>query len=122
MEFGADTWWIISTAATVAIGIISYFLKRTMSKQDRHEEDINHIKLTYVTRDQLKEFKEETNNGINKLQKDIEDIKENTLKKSDFLRQQANTERMIERLEKNTDKKLDNIYDVVLKIGGRKDE
>lgn len=122
MEFGADTWWIISTAATVAIGIISYFLKRTMSKQDRHEEDINHIKLTYVTRDQLKEFKEETNNGINKLQKDIEDIKENTLKKSDFLRQQANTERMIERLEKNTDKKLDSIYDVVLKIGGRKDE
>ena len=122
MEFGADTWWIISTAATVAIGIISYFLKRTMSKQDRHEEDINHIKLTYVTRVQLKEFKEETNNGINKLQKDIEDIKENTLKKSDFLRQQANTERMIERLEKNTDKKLDSIYDVVLKIGGRKDE
>ena len=33
-----------------------------------------------------------------------------------------NTERMIERLEKNTDKKLDNIYDVVLKIGGKKNE
>lgn len=122
MEFGADTWWIISTAATVAIGIISYFLKRTMSKQDRHEEDINHIKLTYVTRDQLKEFKDETNNGLGKLQRDIEDIKENTLKKADFLRQQANTERMIERLEKNTDKKLDSIYDIVLKIGGKKDE
>jgi len=122
MEFGADTWWLVATLATVAVGIISYFLKRTMSKQDRHEEDINHIKLTYVTRDQLKEFKEETNNGINKLQKDIENIKENTLKKSDFLRQQANTERMIERLEKNTDKKLDSIYDVVLKIGGKKDE
>ena len=122
MEFGADTWWLVATLVTVAVGIISYFLKRTMSKQDRHEEDINHIKLTYVTRDQLKEFKEETNNGINKLQKDIEDIKENTLKKADFLRQQANTERMIERLEKNTDKKLDNIYDVVLKIGGKKDE
>ena len=122
MEFGVDTWWLVATLVTVAVGIISYFLKRTMSKQDRHEEDINHIKLTYVTRDQLKEFKEETNNGINKLQKDIEDIKENTLKKADFLRQQANTERMIERLEKNTDKKLDNIYDVVLKIGGRKDE
>lgn len=122
MEFGADTWWIISTAATVAIGIISYFLKRTMSKQDRHEEDINHIKLTYVTRDQLKEFKDETNNGLGKLQRDIEDIKENALKKADFIRQQANTERMIERLEKNTDKKLDSIYDIVLKIGGKKDE
>lgn len=122
MEFGADTWWIVSTAATVAIGIISYFLKRTMSKQDRHEEDINHIKLTYVTRDQLKEFKDETNNDLGKLQRDIEDIKENALKKADFIRQQANTERMIERLEKNTDKKLDSIYDIVLKIGGKKDE
>ena len=58
MEFGADTWWIVATAATIAVGIISYFLKRTMNKQDRHEEDINHIKLTYVTRDQLKEFKD----------------------------------------------------------------
>ena len=62
MEFGADTWWIVCMAATAAVGIISYFLNRTMSKQDRHEEDINHIKLTYVTKDELKELKEETSN------------------------------------------------------------
>lgn len=109
MNFGADTWWIVATVATIAVGIISYFLKRTMNKQDRHEEDINHIKLTYVTRDQLKEFKEETNSVLDKLQKDIEDIKENSLKKSDFLRQQA-----------NTDQKLDKLYDLVLEIRGGK--
>lgn len=62
MNFGTDTWWIVATAATIVIGIISYFLKRTITKQDKHEEDINHIKMTYVTRDQLREFKEETNN------------------------------------------------------------
>ena len=111
MEFGADTWWIISTAATVAIGVISYFLKRTMSRQDRHEEDINHIKLTYVTRDQLKEFKEETNNGIGKLQKDIEEIKDNTLTKADFYRIQTKTE-----------EKIDKIYDLLVQNGGIKRE
>lgn len=93
MNFGADTWWIVATAATIAVGIISYFLKRTMNKQDRHEEDINHIKLTYVTRDQLKEFKEETNSVLDKLQKDVETIKDSTLTKADFYRLQAGTDK-----------------------------
>ena len=54
MEFGADTWWLVGLAVTIAIGIIGYFLKRTMSKQDQHEADINHIKLTYVTKEEFK--------------------------------------------------------------------
>lgn len=111
MEFGADTWWIVAAAATMAVGVISYFLKRTMSKQDENEKDINHIKLTYVTQDQLKEFKEETNDGLKKLQKDVEEIKDNTLTKADFFRLQA-----------NTDKKLDKLYDLVLRMGGGNNE
>ena len=107
MNFGADTWWIVGIAVTIAVGIISYFLKRTMSKQDRHEEEINHIKLTYVTRDQLKEFKEETNSVLDKLQKDVETIKDSTLTKADFYRLQA-----------GTDKKLDKLYDLMMEIRG----
>ena len=64
MNFGADTWWIVATVWAIVVGVLAYFLKRTINKQDRHEEDISHIKLTYVTRDQLKEFKEETNLSI----------------------------------------------------------
>lgn len=109
MEFGADTWLIVTAAATMAVGIISYFLKRTMSKQDEHEKDIHHIKLTYVTKDELKELKEETANGIGKLQRDVEEIKDNTLTKADFYRMQA-----------NTDQKIDKIYDLMLRIGGDK--
>lgn len=105
MEFGADTWWIVGTVATIAIGIISYFLKRTMSKQDKHEEDINHIKLTYVTKEQFKEFKDETASGIAKLQKDVEEIKENTLGKADYYR-----------LQTKTDDKIDKIYDILMEI------
>lgn len=111
MEFGEDTWWIVGTAVTIAIGTISYFLKRTMSKQDKHEEDINHIKLTYVTKDELKEVKEETTTGINKLQKDVEEIKDKSLTKADFYR-----------LQTNTDNKIDKIYDLLIKMGGGKNE
>ena len=109
MEFGADTWWIVTIVASVAVGIISYFLKRTMSRQDDHERDINHIKLTYVTRDQLKEFKEESNGVLDKLQKDVESIKDTTLTKADFYR-----------IQSATDKKLDKIYDLMVKIRGDK--
>ena len=109
MEFGADTWWIVATAAAIVVGVISYFLKRTISKQDDHEKQINMIKQTYVTQTQLKEFKEETSSVLNKLQKDIEDIKENSLKKADFMREQA-----------VTDKKLDKVYDLILEIRGDK--
>lgn len=109
MEFGADTWWIVATVWAIVVGVIAYFLKRTINKQDKHEEDINHIKLTYVTRDQLKEFKEETNSVLGKLQQDVEAIKDNTLTKADFYRLQA-----------ATDKKLDKLYDLMIEIRGDK--
>ena len=109
MQFGAVTWWIVATVWTIVVGVIAYFLKRTISKQDKHEEDINHIKLTYVTRDQLKEFKEETNSVLDKLQKDVASIKDNTLTKADFYRLQA-----------ATDKKLDKLYDLMIGIRGDK--
>lgn len=105
MEFGADTWWIVGSVATIAIGIISYFLKRTMSKQDQHENDINHIKLTYVTKEEFKELKSDTTSSMEKLQKDVEEIKENTLSKADFYRSQT-----------KTDEKIDKIYDMLIEL------
>lgn len=109
MNFSADTWWIMSTAATLAIGIITYFLKRTMSKQDKHEEEINHIKLTYVTKDDLKDVKRELTGTTQKLQKDIEEIKENCLTKKDFIREHAQLE-----------DKVDKIYDILVRINSNR--
>ena len=109
MEFGADTWWIVATAATIVVGVISYFLKRTMSKQDENERDIKHIQLTYVTKEEFKDYKDETSGGISKLQKDVESIKDNTLTKADFYR-----------LQSATDKKLDKLYELMIEIRGDK--
>ena len=105
MEFGTDTWWLVGLAVTIVIGIIGYFLKRTMSKQDQHEADINHIKLTYVTKEEFKELKSDTATSMDKLQKDVEEIKVNTLSKADFYRSQA-----------KTDDKMDKIYDMLIEL------
>lgn len=110
MNFSADTWWILSTAATLAIGIITYFLKRTMSKQDKHEEEINHIKLTYVTKDDLKDVKLEFATTTQKLQKDIEEIKDTCLTKKDFIREHMHLE-----------EKVDKMYDILVNMNNRKE-
>lgn len=107
MNFTADTWWILNTVFTAAIGIITYFLKRTMSKQDKHEEEINHIKLTYVTKDDLKDVKLEFATTTQKLQKDIEEIKDTCLTKKDFIREHMyvvdKVDKMYEMLVKMTE-------------------
>lgn len=35
--------WIITTAITLGIGVITYFLKRTMSQVDKHGEEIRRM-------------------------------------------------------------------------------
>ena len=75
-----------------------------MNKQDENEKDINHIKLTYVTQDNLKEVKSEFAKNTDKLQRDVEEIKENCLTKKDFIYQQN-----------KTDAKIDKIYDLLVR-------
>ena len=67
--------------------------------------DINHIKITYVTKEEFKELKSDTATSMDKLQKDVEEIKENTLSKADFYRSQA-----------KTDDKIDKIYDMLIEL------
>lgn len=107
MDFGEDTWWLFSLLATACIGIISYFLKRTMSKQDEHEKAINEIKRTYVNKDELKEFKSDINRGLEKLQQDVDNIKENSLTKREFLQ-----------IQNKTEGKIDRIYELLMKREG----
>lgn len=98
---------ILSSIGTLALGVISYFLKRTISKTDDHDKDIQDIKRTYVTKDELKDFKSEFKESLNKISDDVEGIKENCLSKRDFYRVQA-----------KSDEKIDKMYDLLLKMNG----
>lgn len=98
MEFGADTWWFLGIVVAGVTSVIGYFLKRTMNRQDEHEKDINYIKQTYVSKDELKEFKDTVNKGLDKLQKDVDDIKSNSLTRKEFMQSQNKLEGKIDKL------------------------
>ena len=80
MEFGADVWWLVSLGITAVTSVIGFF------------------------KDELKEFKNDVNKGLDKLQRDVDSIKENTLTRREFLQSQSKTE-----------SKIDKIYDLLIR-------
>ncbi len=107
MNFTADTWWLFGLIVTGAIAIIGFFLKRTINQADRHDKEIKEIQLSYVTKDELKDIKSDLNKNVERLQADVDLIKENFIPKSDFYR-----------LQTQSDKKIDKIYDLLIKRDG----
>ena len=83
-------------AITVVIGIISFFLKRTINDVDKkaNKEDLNALR---------EEVKEQNDKHC----KNIEIIKQDYITKDDFYREQAKTERQLAR-----------IIDILLEIKG----
>ncbi|MFV0497474.1 MAG: hypothetical protein ACK5L0_04775 [Candidatus Fimivivens sp.] len=100
-----ESWWVLTMVASLAIGAIIYFLKRTMSTVDNHGKDIQSIQLTYVTKDEMKTLKAETADELSEIQSTVGDIKDKYLTKDDFYRTQAKTEQ-----------KLDKMYDLLLSM------
>lgn len=114
--------WYITFGISTGVGIIAYFLKRTMSRVDKTESDLNKVKEEYVPskanekvideckRDirQIRESytpKQEHVKDIDELRKDVKVMKDKFLTKEDFFREQAKTE-----------KKLDRIMDILMEM------
>ncbi len=92
----------ITTAITIALGIISYFLKRTIDRSDKLEETVQELKESqftlsdkYATKAEVAEIKA----AMQKLSDNIDYIKEHATKNEDFIR-------VMTRLES----KIDNYY------------
>lgn len=92
----------ITTVITIALGIISYFLKRTIDRSDKLEESVQELKESqftlsdkYATKAEVAEIKA----AMQKLSDNIDYIKEHTTKNEDFIR-------VMTRLES----KIDNYY------------
>lgn len=127
-----ETWYIVVTIVGIVSGIIGYFLKKTMDKVDTHDKDINVIKQTYVSKDEMttvkaelegdtKAVKTELSQDIVQLTADVADIKENFLKQQDFYRVQAASDKKLDRMQEATESKLDRLNDLLMKLIGGKD-
>lgn len=101
----AEVWWVMTTLVTLALAIIGFFLKRTVSKTDENDKDIQVIKQTYVTQDDFKQYKNQSRDDIKQLTADMSELKEKCLFKEDFYRTQA-----------AADQKLDRIYDMIYQM------
>ncbi len=123
---GALTATIVSLSAGLVIGIIGYFLKRTMSRVDKNEADIDIVKENYVTSKSHEKDMDECKSDIKQIRtdytpksvhekdfdeakNDIKGIKEDYITKEDFFREQS-----------KTDRKLDRIMDILLEMKGEK--
>lgn len=116
---------IISLAATLIIGIIGFFLKRSVfSRADATEAEVVKLRENSTTKEQLAECKndikqiredytpkEAHQRDIDKLDSEVRKIKEDYITKEDFYREQA-----------KTDRKLDRIVDILLEMKGEKND
>ena len=80
--------YVITTAITIAIGIITYFLKRTIDRNDKLEENVQEIREMqftlsekYATKAEVAEIKA----TMQKLNDSLDYIKEHTTKNEDFI-------------------------------------
>lgn len=89
----------ITTAITIALGIISYFLKRTIDRSDKIEEMVQELRESqftlsdkYATKAEVAEIKA----AMQKLSDNIDYIKEHTTKNEDFIRVMTRLESKID--------------------------
>ncbi len=92
-------YFVITTVITIAIGIISYFLKRTIDRSDKTESDLQELREDqymlsekYATKAEVAEIKA----TMQKLTDNIDYIKEHTTKNEDFIRVMTRLESKID--------------------------
>ncbi len=92
-------YFVITTGITIALGIIGYFLKRTMDRLDRREKEniefreaLYQLSEKYATKAEVAEIKA----TMQKLTDNIDYIKEHTTKNEDFIRVMTRLESKID--------------------------
>lgn len=85
-------------ALTVIVSIIGYFLKHTFSAVDDCASEIKNMKRDYATKEELDTFRGDIKDEIRKISSNIDDIKDNYIKKEDFVRSMSDTNTRLERI------------------------
>ena len=105
------------TLATIAIGFIAFYLKKTDKKVDETEKQIAEVKQCYVTRAELEKVeatlskKIEAQNStimtkLEKIEDKISNVSKENISKSDFVTTIA-----------RIDDKMDKVLDLIMEIG-----
>lgn len=107
--------WVITTAITLGIGVITYFLKRTMSQVDRQAGDIQQLNGAAATRHEMEKATDRLEKDIRQIRddytpvkihqkdfdecrNDIKQIKAEYLTKDDFIREMNKMDRKLDQM------------------------
>ncbi|MCD7812121.1 MAG: hypothetical protein LUG91_09805 [Ruminococcus sp.] len=107
--------WVITTAITLGIGIITYFLKRTMSQVDRQGTQLQEMINRTATKAEEKEQTEKLEQEIRQIRDDytpkemhrrdfdecrtdIKQIRSDYLTKDDFIREMNKMDRKLDQM------------------------
>lgn len=85
-------------AVTIITGIIGYFLKRTIGAVDDCVSEIKNMKRDYATKEELDTFRGDIKDEIRKISSNIDDIKDNYIRKEDFVRSMADMNGQLNRI------------------------
>lgn len=85
-------------AVTIITGIIGFFLKRTITAVDDCASEIKNMKRDYATKEELDTFRSDFKDEIRKISSNIDDIKDNYIRKDDFVRSMSDTNTRLERI------------------------
>ena len=108
MEAAELFYTIVSVVGGILIGILGFFLKRTITTVDQSQQQIRELRDGKTDDKALIALRQDMEKRTDKLSKDIEGIKEDYITKDDFFREQA-----------KTDRKLDMILDILLGRSGK---
>lgn len=124
--------WIITTAITMGIGVIAYFLKRTMNQVDRQGDRISRVENESIDKADLKESTEELKKDIRQIRedytprdahqkdfdecrRDIKEIRSVYLTKEDFIREMGKLDHKMDQMDQRLDCKLDQMLEIMMK-------
>lgn len=121
MQFDAGTWWLAGLLLTALIGVAGALLSRSIFKRmDENSADIKEVRENYTTRKdhqndltalrnahqkdmeslrkEVREVRNEMRTEIKQMSDDIKDIKENCIRREEFVSHQLKLENKLDRL------------------------
>ncbi|WP_418441498.1 hypothetical protein [Candidatus Allofournierella excrementavium] len=110
MTFDTGTWWLIGILLTALMGIVGALVSRSIFLQlDKNSADIKEVRENYTTRTShqkdleamrrdMKEMRTEMRTEMRQMSEDVKDIKENGVRREEYLRSQLKLENKLDRL------------------------
>lgn len=89
---------MIGIVVTAVIGIISFFLKRTIDDVDACRADIDSMKEKYVTKEAIDKFQDDVSGKLDTIQEDLKEVQINYIPKEDFFKEMTKFDQKMDRI------------------------